>query len=56
MLNELEEEFLQSQSMFDSDISDIIWGHLKPIFPLLSEVSLSVLVIPPTPENSVYSV
>lgn len=67
LLVELEEQFLQYQSMAETDIPkhiwetakvsteksidneyrmDIIWGYLKPLFPLLAEVALSVLVIP----------
>lgn len=69
MLNELEEQFLQYQSLTENDIPDhvwdsasvsadepasadrhyrmdVLWGHLGTMFPQLSEIALSVLVIP----------
>ena len=56
LLVELEEQFLQYQSMAETDIPkhiwetakvstensitmNIIWGYLKPLFPLLAEVA-----------------
>ena len=62
LLNTVEEEFMDHQSLTKEEISpetwenakvgdgsfrmDVVWGFLKTILPIFSEIAMSVLVIP----------